>query len=122
MFQCSQCDKAYQRKTHLLRHETTQTVGRSISCQAKKALLNPKREVTRRHSKICAKKKISRCLLQLDLAGSGCLVRHVSQQKQLAIEASHAPVASPLGGHAASKYLLTLLALHSSLLQRPLHH
>ncbi|KAJ5894662.1 hypothetical protein N7495_006353 [Penicillium taxi] len=55
MFQCMQCDKSYQRKTHLLRHEATHTKQLESSCPiCKKSFLKP--EVTRRHAKICAKK------------------------------------------------------------------
>ncbi|KAJ5591858.1 uncharacterized protein N7459_002227, partial [Penicillium hispanicum] len=55
MFQCSHCDKTYQRKTHLLRHEATHTRQSSSSCPfCNKSFLKP--EVTRRHSKTCAKK------------------------------------------------------------------
>ncbi|RAK91978.1 hypothetical protein BO79DRAFT_278725 [Aspergillus costaricaensis CBS 115574] len=55
MFQCSQCNKSYQRKSHLLRHEITHTGTSHSSCPfCNKSFL--KKEVARRHSKICAKK------------------------------------------------------------------
>ncbi|KAJ5723964.1 hypothetical protein N7488_001999 [Penicillium malachiteum] len=55
MFKCTQCDKSYQRKTHLLRHEAVHTQQLASSCPfCKKAFLKP--EVTRRHAKLCAKK------------------------------------------------------------------
>ncbi|RAL10843.1 uncharacterized protein BO97DRAFT_393324 [Aspergillus homomorphus CBS 101889] len=55
MFQCSHCDKSYQRKSHLLRHEATHTGASSSICPfCNKAFL--KQEVARRHSKLCAKK------------------------------------------------------------------
>ncbi|KAL5340845.1 hypothetical protein BJX70DRAFT_96057 [Aspergillus crustosus] len=71
MFQCSQCDKAYQRKAHLQRHELTHTGQATSACPfCRKAFLIPYmlrsvllilhlthllyREVARRHSKKCA--------------------------------------------------------------------
>ncbi|OJJ99280.1 hypothetical protein ASPACDRAFT_52686 [Aspergillus aculeatus ATCC 16872] len=56
MFQCSHCDKSYQRKSHLLRHEATHTTESfsSICPICNKAF--QKQEVARRHSKICARK------------------------------------------------------------------
>ncbi|PYH98282.1 hypothetical protein BO71DRAFT_64468 [Aspergillus ellipticus CBS 707.79] len=55
MFQCSQCNKSYQRRSHLLRHEVTHTGASSSSCPfCNKSFL--KQEVARRHSKICARK------------------------------------------------------------------
>ncbi|KAJ6096101.1 hypothetical protein N7486_006847 [Penicillium sp. IBT 16267x] len=55
MFKCTQCDKSYQRKTHLHRHEATHMQQAASSCPfCKKSFLKP--EVTRRHSKTCAKK------------------------------------------------------------------
>ncbi|RAH78212.1 hypothetical protein BO86DRAFT_439222 [Aspergillus japonicus CBS 114.51] len=56
MFQCSHCDKTYQRKSHLLRHEATHTTESlsSICPICNKAF--QKQEVARRHSKICARK------------------------------------------------------------------
>ncbi|CAI7586145.1 unnamed protein product [Penicillium discolor] len=55
MFQCTLCEKVYQRKTHLIRHEATHTQQLSSSCPlCSKAFLKP--EVTRRHIKTCAKK------------------------------------------------------------------
>ncbi|KAJ5836528.1 hypothetical protein N7447_002554 [Penicillium robsamsonii] len=58
MFQCTLCDKAYQRKTHLIRHQVTHTQQLSSSCPlCRKAFLKPcVIEVTRRHIKTCAKK------------------------------------------------------------------
>ncbi|KAJ5993288.1 hypothetical protein N7451_009012 [Penicillium sp. IBT 35674x] len=55
MFKCTQCDKSYQRKTHLHRHEATHMQQAVSSCPfCNKSFLKP--EVTRRHSKTCAKK------------------------------------------------------------------
>ncbi|OQE12469.1 hypothetical protein PENVUL_c001G06109 [Penicillium vulpinum] len=55
MFQCKLCEKSYQRKTHLIRHEATHTRQLSSSCPlCNKSFLKP--EVTRRHIKTCAKK------------------------------------------------------------------
>ncbi|PWY87940.1 hypothetical protein BO94DRAFT_59084 [Aspergillus sclerotioniger CBS 115572] len=55
MFQCSQCNKSYQRKSHLLRHEVTHTGASYSSCPfCNKTFL--KKEVARRHSKTCARK------------------------------------------------------------------
>ncbi|KAJ6185961.1 hypothetical protein N7519_007262 [Penicillium mononematosum] len=55
MFQCTLCEKAYQRKTHLIRHEATHTQQPSSSCPlCSKAFVKP--EVARRHIKTCAKK------------------------------------------------------------------
>ncbi|RAK99885.1 Zn(II)2Cys6 transcription factor [Aspergillus ibericus CBS 121593] len=55
MFQCSQCNKTYQRKSHLHRHEVTHTGASYSSCPfCNKSFL--KREVARRHSKTCARK------------------------------------------------------------------
>ncbi|PYI07519.1 hypothetical protein BO78DRAFT_341300 [Aspergillus sclerotiicarbonarius CBS 121057] len=55
MFQCSQCNKSYQRKSHLLRHDATHTGASYSSCPfCNKSFL--KREVARRHSKACARK------------------------------------------------------------------
>ncbi|OKL61883.1 hypothetical protein UA08_02840 [Talaromyces atroroseus] len=54
-FACSQCDKSYSRKSHLLRHELTHTNQLSASCPiCKKEFQKP--EVARSHSKLCAKK------------------------------------------------------------------
>ncbi|KAL2799563.1 hypothetical protein BJX66DRAFT_242484 [Aspergillus keveii] len=53
MFQCSHCDKTYQRKAHLQRHEVTHTGQATSACPfCKKAFIKP--EVARRHSKACA--------------------------------------------------------------------
>ncbi|KAL4977541.1 hypothetical protein BDW66DRAFT_34596 [Aspergillus desertorum] len=53
MFQCPQCDKSYQRKAHLRRHEVTHTGQAATACPfCGKFFLKP--EVTRRHSKACA--------------------------------------------------------------------
>ncbi|KAE8381680.1 hypothetical protein BDV26DRAFT_278667 [Aspergillus bertholletiae] len=53
MFHCSQCDKSYQRKSHLLRHELTHSGQAASACPfCKKSFLKP--EVARRHSKACA--------------------------------------------------------------------
>ncbi|KOC08129.1 hypothetical protein AFLA70_14g006201 [Aspergillus flavus AF70] len=53
MFRCSQCDKSYQRKAHLLRHELTHSGQAASVCPfCKKSFLKP--EVARRHSKACA--------------------------------------------------------------------
>ncbi|KAJ5537071.1 hypothetical protein N7513_010257 [Penicillium frequentans] len=55
MFKCTQCEKSYQRKTHLHRHEATHMQQAASSCPfCNKSFLKP--EVTRRHSKTCAKK------------------------------------------------------------------
>lgn len=95
MFQCSQCEKVYQRKTHLARHEATrkgisrlhcdnskslhanrypaaylqlsilqeivfETVRVYVSRHRRQLLMTP-REVTRRHSKLCAAKHNQPC-------------------------------------------------------------
>ncbi|KAE8150853.1 hypothetical protein BDV25DRAFT_105056 [Aspergillus avenaceus] len=53
MFQCPKCDKTYQRKAHLRRHEVTHTGRAASECPfCKKSFLKP--EVARRHSKACA--------------------------------------------------------------------
>ncbi|KAL4958944.1 uncharacterized protein BDV14DRAFT_22826 [Aspergillus stella-maris] len=53
MFRCSQCDKTYQRKAHLQRHEVTHTGQAASACPiCGKSFLKP--EVARRHSKACA--------------------------------------------------------------------
>ncbi|KAL4787269.1 hypothetical protein BJX76DRAFT_31214 [Aspergillus varians] len=53
MFRCSQCDKSYQRKAHLQRHEVTHTGQAASACPfCRKSFLKP--EVARRHSKACA--------------------------------------------------------------------
>ncbi|KAL2810475.1 hypothetical protein BJX63DRAFT_316784 [Aspergillus granulosus] len=53
MFQCSHCDKSYQRKAHLQRHEVTHTGQATSACSfCKKTFIKP--EVARRHSKACA--------------------------------------------------------------------
>ncbi|KAL2850856.1 hypothetical protein BJX68DRAFT_73588 [Aspergillus pseudodeflectus] len=53
MFRCSHCDKTYQRKAHLQRHEVTHTGQATSACPfCKKAFVKP--EVARRHSKTCA--------------------------------------------------------------------
>ncbi|KAL4955648.1 hypothetical protein BDW69DRAFT_193101 [Aspergillus filifer] len=53
MFRCSQCDKTYQRKAHLQRHEVTHTGQAASACPiCGKLFLKP--EVARRHSKACA--------------------------------------------------------------------
>ncbi|KAL4861724.1 hypothetical protein BDV12DRAFT_190892 [Aspergillus spectabilis] len=53
MFRCSQCDKTYQRKSHLQRHEVTHTGQAASACPyCRKFFLKP--EVARRHSKKCA--------------------------------------------------------------------
>ncbi|KAL4933899.1 uncharacterized protein BDV17DRAFT_70267 [Aspergillus undulatus] len=53
MFRCSQCDKTYQRKAHLQRHEVTHTGQATSACPiCGKSFLKP--EVARRHSKACA--------------------------------------------------------------------
>ncbi|KAJ5140962.1 hypothetical protein N7448_004370 [Penicillium atrosanguineum] len=55
MFQCSHCDKGYQRKTHLIRHEATPALV-ELSFLWEIFLKDLSREVTRRHAKACAKK------------------------------------------------------------------
>ncbi|KAL2848511.1 hypothetical protein BJY01DRAFT_233825 [Aspergillus pseudoustus] len=53
MFRCSHCDKSYQRKAHLQRHEVTHTGQAAAACPfCKKSFI--KSEVARRHSKACA--------------------------------------------------------------------
>ncbi|KAL6239028.1 hypothetical protein BDW75DRAFT_165517 [Aspergillus navahoensis] len=53
MFRCSKCDKSYQRKAHLQRHEVTHTGQAATACPfCGKSFL--KTEVARRHSKTCA--------------------------------------------------------------------
>ncbi|KAL4881562.1 hypothetical protein BJY04DRAFT_207381 [Aspergillus karnatakaensis] len=53
MFRCSHCDKSYQRKAHLQRHEVTHTGQAASACPfCQKTFLKP--EVARRHSKKCA--------------------------------------------------------------------
>ncbi|KAE8160454.1 hypothetical protein BDV40DRAFT_215910 [Aspergillus tamarii] len=53
MFRCAQCDKSYQRKAHLLRHELTHSGKAASTCPfCNKSFLKP--EVARRHSKACA--------------------------------------------------------------------
>ncbi|KAL2865463.1 uncharacterized protein BJX67DRAFT_373104 [Aspergillus lucknowensis] len=62
MFTCSQCDKFYQRKAHLRRHELTHTGQASSACPiCKKSFMKP--EVARRHSKACAIKHNQRPVL-----------------------------------------------------------
>ncbi|PYH41922.1 uncharacterized protein BP01DRAFT_155230 [Aspergillus saccharolyticus JOP 1030-1] len=55
MFQCSQCDKYYRRKSHLLRHEATHTGSTPSVCPICNKSFQ-KQEVARRHSKVCARK------------------------------------------------------------------
>ncbi|KAL3464731.1 hypothetical protein BJX64DRAFT_275644 [Aspergillus heterothallicus] len=55
MFRCSHCDKTYQRKAHLQRHEVTHTGQAASACPfCKKVFI--KQDVVRRHSKACAVK------------------------------------------------------------------